>query len=282
MGRLGPRALAGRVSLLFGVGTVAALALVVVLWRHGSAQAAGIALALTLAALAAGLGVWANRLTPPGPFREDRPTHMYPADVEEAGDDLAEGAQLPRRRLVVGTLVAACGTLGVALFVPFSSLGPRPGTALLRTAWRAGRRAVDGDGHPIRADEIRVGGLATIFPEHHVDDADAPVVLVRVRPRDLRLPADREGWAPDGLVAYSKVCTHAGCSVGLYDADAHRLLCPCHQSAFDVLRGATPTSGPAAWPLPQLPLRVAGDGTVEATGPLSGPVGPGWWREGGR
>jgi ubiquinol-cytochrome c reductase iron-sulfur subunit len=282
MSPLEPRALASRVGLLFLVGALGAVVLTVVLWRHGSTQAAGTVLALTLAALAGGLGLWANRLTPPGPFREDRPTHMHPSAVDEAGEDLAEGAQLPRRRLVVGSLVAACGALGVALFVPFSSLGPRPGTALLRTAWRDGRRAVDGDGRPVHAADVRVGGLATVFPQGHVSDADGPVVLVRVRPSELRLPAGRQDWAPDGLVAYSKVCTHAGCSVGLYDAGNRRLLCPCHQSAFDVLRGATPTSGPAAWPLPQLPLRIAEDGTIEAAGPLSSPVGPGWWREEGR
>lgn len=282
MSPLAPRALATRVVLVFGASAVCAAGLVVAWWRHASVQVAGVLLAASLAALAAGLALWANRLTPQGPFREDRPRHMHPADVEEAGEDLAEGALLPRRRLVVGTLCAAGGVLGVALFVPFSSLGPRPGKALLRTPWRAGRPIVDGEGQPVRASQVPVRGLATVFPEGHVGAADASVVLVRVRPGDLQLPAGREDWAPGGLLAYSKVCTHAGCSVGLYDVNAHRLLCPCHQSAFDVLRGAMPTSGPAAWPLPQLPLRVAGDGTIEAAGPLSGPVGPGWWREAGR
>jgi ubiquinol-cytochrome c reductase iron-sulfur subunit len=83
---------------------------------------------------------------------------------------------------------------------------------------------------------------------------------------------------PNGLIAFSKVCTHAGCPVGLYQAETHQLLCPCHQSAFDVLRAARPVSGPAAWPLPQLPLMVAADGTLRAGGDFSEPVGPGWWR----
>ena len=282
MSPLAPKAMAARVALLFGAGAMAAAGLVVAWWRHGSGRVTGVLLAVALACVAAGIGLWANRLTPQGPYQQRRPSHVYPEAVEEAGEDLAEGAQLPRRRLVIGTLCAACGVLGVALFVPFSSLGPRPGRALLRTAWRAGRRVVDEDGQPVQADQLPLGGLATVFPEGHVGAADAQVVLVRVQPGDLALPRGREDWAPEGLLAYSKVCTHAGCPVGLYDADTRTLLCPCHQSAFDVLRGAVPISGPAAWPLPQLPLNVTGDGTVEADGPLSAPVGPGWWREGGR
>jgi ubiquinol-cytochrome c reductase iron-sulfur subunit len=85
------------------------------------------------------------------------------------------------------------------------------------------------------------------------------------------------GWTVDGIIAFSKVCTHAGCPVGLYEASSRQLLCPCHQSAFDVLAGARPVSGPAAWPLPQLPLTVDDDGVLRATGDFSEPVGPGWW-----
>jgi ubiquinol-cytochrome c reductase iron-sulfur subunit len=118
----------------------------------------------------------------------------------------------------------------------------------------------------------------TVFPENDLGSADGQVVLVRVDPQLLRLPASRQGWAPDGLIAFSKVCTHAGCPVGLYQADSHRLLCPCHQSSFDVLDAAKPLSGPAAWPLPQLPLTVDEAGVLRAAGGLSEPVGPGWWK----
>ena len=102
-------------------------------------------------------------------------------------------------------------------------------------------------------------------------------VLVRVEP-GLNKPAEgREDWAPDGLLAYSKVCTHAGCPVGLYRAQDKRLICPCHQSTFDVLRGATPVYGPAARPLPQLPIRLEADGTFTAEGDFPEPVGPSFW-----
>jgi ubiquinol-cytochrome c reductase iron-sulfur subunit len=93
----------------------------------------------------------------------------------------------------------------------------------------------------------------------------------------LQLDPQRAHWAPDGLVAYSKVCTHAGCPVGLYEAEPNQLLCPCHQSAFDVLRGAKPVLGPAARALPQLPLRIDAAGLVVAEGDFSSPVGPSWW-----
>jgi ubiquinol-cytochrome c reductase iron-sulfur subunit len=82
---------------------------------------------------------------------------------------------------------------------------------------------------------------------------------------------------PEGLIAVSKVCTHAGCPVGLYQATTHQLLCPCHQSAFDVLDGAKPVFGPAAAPLPQLPLEIDADGHVRSRGDFVAPIGPAWW-----
>src|SRR5207249_12333874 len=105
------------------------------------------------------------------------------------------------------------------------------------------------------------------------------IVLTRVPSDELRLPAGREDWTPGGLVAYSKVCTHAGCPVGLYQTDTRTLLCPCHQSVFDVLRAAEPRTGPAGWPLPQPSLVVDDDGYVRSDGDFSSPVGPGWWSE---
>jgi ubiquinol-cytochrome c reductase iron-sulfur subunit len=117
----------------------------------------------------------------------------------------------------------------------------------------------------------------TVVPDGAVGSADGQAVLVRVEPDLLALPAGRETWAPEGLLAYSKVCTHAGCPVGLYEAQSHELLCPCHQSSFNVLDGAHPTSGPAARAQPQLPIQIAPDGTLLALGDFSDPIGPGYW-----
>ena len=129
------------------------------------------------------------------------------------------------------------------------------------------------------ASEVPLDGLVTVFPEGAAASDQAQVVLIRVPEGALDLPADRKGWAPGGLIAYSKVCTHAGCPVGLYQSDSRTLLCPCHQSAFDVLDAAKPLGGPAAWPLPQLPIEVDDQGYVRSTGDLSAPPGPGWWRD---
>ena len=120
------------------------------------------------------------------------------------------------------------------------------------------------DGLPVNIDSLPVDGVLTVFPEGAVGSADAQTLLIRVADGLLQLPPDRMAWAPQGCVAYSKLCTHAGCPVGLYRAAEHKLICPCHQSTFDVLDGATPTFGPAARPLPQLPIQLAADGTFVA------------------
>ncbi len=175
------------------------------------------------------------------------------------------------------TVILAGGAIAAAALFPLRSLGPKPGRTLLRTPWRPNVRVTTLDGEPVRAVDVPLGGLLTVFPEGSPGSSDGQAVLVRVEPGLLELPPDRASWAVDGIVAFSKVCTHAGCPVGLYEADSHQLLCPCHQSAFDVLRGAKPVSGPAAWPLPQLPLVADADGVLRAQGDFSEPVGPGWW-----
>jgi ubiquinol-cytochrome c reductase iron-sulfur subunit len=130
---------------------------------------------------------------------------------------------------------------------------------------------------PVKHTDLVVGGVLTVFPEGHTDAEDSQAILVRVRPDELRLPGHMNRWAPGGNVCYSKICTHAGCPVGLFVAQLHQLQCPCHQSAFDVLDGATVVFGPAARPLPQLPIYVGSDGLLRARSDFPEPVGPGWW-----
>jgi len=122
-----------------------------------------------------------------------------------------------------------------------------------------------------------MGGLVTVFPDGHPGSADGQVVLVRIPLRDVDLPAGRRTWSVDGLLAYSKVCTHAGCPVGLFEAEQGTLLCPCHQSAFDVRTGATPVFGPAARALPQLPIEIDDDGFLVAQSDFHEPIGPTYW-----
>ncbi len=161
--------------------------------------------------------------------------------------------------------------------MPVLSLGPAPGRTLFETPWKAGTRVVGLDGLPVRIDDLPIDGVLTVFPEGAVGSADGQTLLIRVADDLLQLPPDRLAWAPQGCVAYSKLCTHAGCPVGLYRAAEHKLICPCHQSTFDVLAGATPTFGPAARPLPQLPIQLAEDGTFVALGDFPEPVGPSFW-----
>jgi len=125
---------------------------------------------------------------------------------------------------------------------------------------------------------VPIGGLVTVFPEGHAGSADGQAVLMRVEPGLIVPVPGRETWTPQGYVVYSKICTHAGCPVGLYQRETQQLLCPCHQSTFDVLHHAKPVFGPAAAPLPQLPLALGIDGFLRATGDFSEPVGPAFWR----
>ena len=199
----------------------------------------------------------------------------------------AESAEIfTRKRLLVLAAGGAAGAMGLALVTPVLSLGPALDTApFYDTPWRRGRRLVDEQGRPLRADEVVEDTYYTAFPEGASREVlGAPVVVVRVAEDALDLPSGRSGWAPSGIVAYSKVCTHAGCAVALYrtpsfDAaePAPALVCPCHYSTFDPATGGTVRFGPAGRALPQLPLVVDAQGFLRAGGNFSGPVGPSWW-----
>jgi quinol---cytochrome c reductase iron-sulfur subunit len=249
-------------------------------------QLLGLALGLALVFLAAALGVAGARLVPQEELAEE-----YPGTHEEARDAAVQiveegGEAVTRRRLLALTAGGAGAALAVALVTPALSLGPALDTGRLRrTSWRPGRRLVDEAGRPIAADAISAGTFLTAFPAGASrEQIDSPVVLVRLEPAQLELPHGRELWAPSGIVAYSKICTHAGCAVSeyrvpLYDptAPGPALVCPCHYSTFDPAAGGAVLFGPAGRPLPQLPLAVDGEGYLVAAGPFSAPVGPSWW-----
>ena len=163
---------------------------------------------------------------------------------------------------------------------PIRSLGRAPGASLFRTEWRKGSRVVDVDGNVVTRSTLEVDSFTTVFPEHAVGSADSQAVLIRVPLGALKLPPDRLAEAPEGYVAYSKICTHAGCALGLYLAAVQQLRCPCHQSTFDVLDGARPIFGPATRSLPQLPLMVVENGVLAARSDFTEPVGPGYWNRG--
>lgn len=268
-----------RIAAAFVLSAAAAVALAVVYWQGGQVQLEGLFLGGSFVCLAFGLVSWANHLMPQGPFVGPRhELASTEAERQAVESDFERGGVLTRRKLLVRSLGLAAGALGVAALFPLRSLGPKPGSALLHTPWKRGRRLITDDGRPVRAEDVPLEGLVTVFPEGLPGSADGQAVLVRVASGLLQPAPGREGWSPEGLIAYSKVCTHAGCPVGLYQATSHQLLCPCHQSAFDVLDAAKPVVGPAAAPLPQLPLRIDADGFLVADGDFSGPVGPSFWR----
>ncbi len=270
-------------SVSFGVSILGALGLAVVYWRGGQPQLEGVFLAMALGGIGVGLIIWAREFMPKDVVVEQR--HSVASSREEIDQFRVEFERgehiLERRGLLVKMAGGAVAALGVALLFPIRSLGPRPGkgfksTVFDRATKNKGIRLVDDNNQPIKAADINVNGVITAFPEGDTQTADAPTLLIRPSGRVQPHPG-REDWTPDGLVAYSKLCTHAGCPVGLYQAGSDLLLCPCHQSTFEVLHGAKPVFGPAARSLPQLPLGVDEDGYVVATGDFSGPTGAGFW-----
>lgn len=267
-----------QITALFLLSSASAIALAIVYMRGGQPQLEGLFLGIALGGVACGLVIWGNRLLPQGPFVDDRHELASPAaEVEAAEEGLKQEGAVTRRKLVGRSLGLAVGGLGLAALFPIRSLGPSPGQALARTPWRSGLRLITEDGRPVRADDVPREGLVTVFPEGHPGSADGQAVLIRLTPGLLVAKPGREDWTPQDIVAYSKICTHAGCPVGLYEATSHLLLCPCHQSTFDVLRHAKPEIGPAAAPLPQLPLRIDPEGFLVAQGDFSEPVGPSFW-----
>jgi ubiquinol-cytochrome c reductase iron-sulfur subunit len=267
------------VQLSLALSAAASLALTGVYWAGGQPQVEGGLLFLSLGGLALGLIVWAKVFMPRGPFVEARtPSGSSSSDREAvAADSEAPDDVLPRRAFFGRLFAGALTALGLAAVFPIRSLGSKPGRSLFETSWSTGARLVTRDGVAVRASDLEVGGVVTVFPEGHVDVADSQTLLVRVEEGEMEIPAGREDWSPGGNVAYSKICTHAGCPVGLFDQDLNQLICPCHQSAFQVLRAAEPISGPATRALPQLPLDVDAEGYLIARSDYEEPVGPGFW-----
>jgi ubiquinol-cytochrome c reductase iron-sulfur subunit len=267
------------VAIAFGAATLAALGLFVVYIAGGQPQVEGALLFVALGGIGAGLMVWATRLmTGIGQVTQSRRHASPPEEKQAATEAMAGGVEeMSRRRLLYRLLLGAAGALGLAALFPIRSLGRAPGASLFRTGWRPGLRLVDVDGNLVTRDTLEADSFTTVFPEDAVGSGDSQAVLIRVQSGSLLLPPDRLAVAPDGYVAYSKICTHAGCAVGLYLARVHQLRCPCHQSTFDVLNGAQPVYGPAARALPQLPIEIDPDGTMRALGDFTAPVGPSFW-----
>jgi ubiquinol-cytochrome c reductase iron-sulfur subunit len=264
------------------VSTSAAIGLTVVYANGGQPQLEGALLATSLGGMAVALGWWAKHQMPGADAVEQRhPLASTPEEREAFAADFRAGEQpIARRRLLVGLLGTAATALGVAALFPIRSLGPSPGGSLKSTGFGARTRLVDSDGEPVKVDTVQYDGVITVFPEGAVGRADSQTLLLRLPAGVDRPRQGRETWSVEGCVAYSKVCTHVGCPVGLYNTQTRELLCPCHQSLFDVTDGARPVFGPATRSLPQLPLALDDDGYLVAQSDYTEPIGPGYWDRG--
>jgi len=263
-------------------------------WQNWSPWVFGGALGGGMFALGFGLTAWGKYLMPQGPFVEER--HKLTGTAEER-DALSAALYerttvvVKRRKLLGGMFAAGAGIFGiVALFPLIRSLGPLPKNEFETSNWSAGTVLVDSNGRPVRRDTLVAGGLMTVYPRNqirldaagHVTFTDEGLatdqtVLIRLPGGPFTTMPGREDWTPDGYVAYSKVCTHLGCPVGLYERELELLVCPCHQSMFNVRDGAVPQFGPAPRPLPQLPLGYNDQGYLIATAPYDQALGPGFF-----
>ena len=283
-----PRAELGVAAALLVTG-VLGLAFVVVYAVDGAdTQLLGLAGGLALLSLALALILAGADVFPQETAVEPRPRlaeGREPLEREVSEDARAAADGISRRRLLLGAAGVAGAGLGGAALVPLDSLGPNVGQTIDTTPWRRGTVLVDDAARPLSASAVIEGSFVTAFPQGgDRRELGSSIVVVRVDPATLALPAARAAWAPEGIVAYSKICTHAGCAVALYRAPLSErtsappaLVCPCHYSTFDVRRAAAVEFGPAGRPLPQLPLAIRADGVLVAGGGFSGPIGPSWW-----
>jgi ubiquinol-cytochrome c reductase iron-sulfur subunit len=190
---------------------------------------------------------------------------------------------LARRSLLQRTLGLSVLALGALAIVPLGGLIKKPRDALFVTGWSTGVRLMNGNRRLIRPADIEAGGIETVFPA--TPDglttqvvADSVVLLIRLRPgQTVRARPGQEDFGWEDYVAYSKICTHAGCPASLYEQQTGRLLCPCHQSQFDLLQDALPIFGPAARPLPKLAITLDDEGYFVAKGDFTEPIGPSFW-----
>ncbi|HEU5477955.1 MAG TPA: Rieske (2Fe-2S) protein [Gaiellaceae bacterium] len=279
---------------LLGLSSLCALGFILIYAFSGSlpvaTQLLGISIGLALLFLTAALVVVALRLVPVEEVAEEYPPHEHPGEQQVIAEVIDEGGtRFTRSGLFKLGLLGAGGTLGLALLAPAVSFGPLFHVGdFLRTPWRRGRRLVDEHGKPYKSSDIAEDDFYLAFPEGVTGEGKeqmaASLVLIRLPPRQLDLPADLKGYDAHGILAYSRICTHAGCAITLYRAPLFQpdeprpaLVCPCHYSTFDPATGGTVTFGPAGRNLPLLPVYEDSNGYLRAKGNFNGPVGPSWW-----
>ncbi|MEI7029708.1 ubiquinol-cytochrome c reductase iron-sulfur subunit [Streptomyces pratensis] len=288
-------------SMLATVGFIASYVIfpvdkIVYIWPFGHVSPLNFSLGLTLGFalffIGAGAVHWARTLMSDVEVADDR--HAIEATPEVKAQvlaDFAAGAQesaLGRRKLIRNTMFGALALVPLSGVVLLRDLGPLPEKKLRSTLWAKGKLLVNMNTmEPLRPEHVTVGSLTFAMPEGLTQEAHdfqsqiakAALMIVRIEPDDIKDKQERE-WAYEGIVAFSKICTHVGCPISLYEQQTHHVLCPCHQSTFDLSDGARVIFGPAGHPLPQLRIGVNSEGNLEALGDFDEPVGPSFWERG--
>ncbi|MEU8696693.1 Rieske 2Fe-2S domain-containing protein [Streptomyces sp. NPDC091387] len=288
-------------SMLATVGFIASYVIfpvdkIVYIFPFGHVSALNFSLGLTLGvalfAIGAGAVHWARTLMSDVEVADER--HAISAEPEVKAKvlaDFAAGAEesaFGRRKLIRNTMFGALALVPLAGVVLLRDLGPLPEKKLRSTLWAKGKQLVNMNTmQPLRPEDVAVGSLTFAMPEgleEHAEDfqkqiAKAALMIIRIEPSNIKDKRERE-WAHEGIVAFSKICTHVGCPISLYEQQTHHVLCPCHQSTFDLSDGARVIFGPAGHALPQLRIGVNSEGNLEALGDFEEPVGPAFWERG--
>jgi ubiquinol-cytochrome c reductase iron-sulfur subunit len=293
-----------QVAILFGISVLGTILLIVSyifipddvfifipVMGNQNAHQLGLGLGMAISLFFIGMGAihWAKTLMPDTEViaqrHEFRSEDSDRKDFVEAVKSGAAASGLGRRSLIKRSLGAALGLSALSPLLLLRDLGPLPGKELEKTTWKSGTYLVTDPGNRrIKASDLEVGAVAQVLPEiadpeHRKlsDIAKDAVLLIRLRPQEFNLEADRLAMTHDGIIAFSKICSHMGCAVALYEQQTKHLLCPCHQSTFDVTRAAKVIFGPSARPLPQLDITIDNEGYLVARNPFSEPVGPSFW-----
>jgi len=293
-----------QVAILFGISALGTVLLIVSyifipddlfifipVMGNQNAHQLGLGLGMAISLFFIGMGAihWAKTLMPDTEVVAQRHELRSPdsdrKDFVDAVKSGAGAAGLGRRSLIKRSLGAALGLSALSPLLLLRDLGPLPGKELEKTSWKSGTYLVTDPGNRrIKDSDLEVGAVAQVLPEiadpeHRKlnDIAKDAVLLIRLRPQEFNLEPDKLAMTHDGIIAFSKICSHMGCAVALYEQQTKHLLCPCHQSTFDVTRGAKVIFGPSARPLPQLDITIDQEGYLVARQPFSEPVGPSFW-----
>jgi ubiquinol-cytochrome c reductase iron-sulfur subunit len=264
----------------------------------GTFQTSNFVLGLTfgLATLLIGIGAihWAKKLMADEEIVDERHPLGSPQEDKDAALAMFEQGTAEsgfvERKMVRRTLIGALALFPIPFIVFLRDMGPLPGDSLRHTIWRKGSRiVVDVSGQPLRPEDLDIGTLVSASPAdldevQHLEGnqnarAKASIILVRMKPQEIR-SQQGENWDYQGILAFSKICTHVGCPIALYQQRTHHLLCPCHQSTFDLADSGNVVFGPAYRRMPQLPITVDSEGYLIAQSDFQEPVGPSFWERG--